>query len=107
MTADDRSHILISEGDTCFRNMLYEKAISAYSEALDIQKNREILLQRSRCYVQLGRSDEAIEDATNAIDQDNTFYRGFYQKGEAFYSAGQFEQALVFYYRAYRRRPDI
>ena len=36
MTADDRSHILISEGDTCFRNMLYEKAISAYSEALDI-----------------------------------------------------------------------
>ncbi|KAH0570740.1 putative Dynein binding protein [Spironucleus salmonicida] len=105
--SNGKFHILIAEGDTCFRNQLYQKAVNAYTEAIDIQPDREVLLQRSRCYVQLGLSDLAIQDASTAISSDNSFYRGFYQKGEAFYSAGQFEQALVFYYRAYRRRPDI
>lgn len=97
----------VAEGDNCFRLGLFVKAVQAYSKAIDIRPDRNVYISRSKCYVALGQSDLAIQDATESIGTDTGFYRGYYQKAEAFYSAGNFEEALVNYYRAYRRRSDV
>lgn len=99
--------LYVSEGDACYRMGLFSKAIDSYTAALDIRPDRNVLISRSRSYVSLGKSEEAIRDATEAIGNDGQFYSGCYQLGEAYYSAGMFEEALISYYRAYRRRPDI
>ncbi|KAH0575176.1 putative Dynein binding protein [Spironucleus salmonicida] len=105
--AEELSRLYIAEGDTCYRKQLYEKAVNAYSKSLYYSVDRNVLLNRSRCLVSLGRTEEAIKDATDAIGKDDTFYSGFYQKAESFYTGGQFENALAFYYKAYQRRPDV
>ncbi|GCA64370.1 hypothetical protein KIPB_014078, partial [Kipferlia bialata] len=84
----------VSEGDACLRRGLYARAVEAFSRALDIRKDKHVLLNRSRCYVSLSRAQLAIEDADMAIGQDKHFYRGIYQKGEALFASGDFEFAL-------------
>lgn len=97
----------VAEGDTCFRLGLFQKAISSYTAALDIRKDRNVLISRSKSYASLGMNEEAIQDATDSVGGDKNFYRGYYQLAQAYFVAGLFEEALVYYYRAYRKRPDI
>lgn len=97
----------VAEGDTCFRLGLFQKAINSYTAALDIRKDRNVLIARSKSYASLGMNDEAIQDATDSVGNDTNFYRGYYQLAQAYFVAGLFEEALVYYYRAYRKRPDI
>lgn len=49
----------------------------------------------------------ALQDADASLENDSSFYRGYYYKAEAFYAGGRFEDALYFYYKAYYFRPDI
>lgn len=73
-----------------------------------MKPNRDIYLNRSRCYVSLGMSKEAIQDAEDAIEMEkDPFPRAYYFKGEAYFVSGQFEKALINYYQAYAKRPDI
>ncbi|TNJ29557.1 putative Dynein binding protein [Giardia muris] len=99
--------LYVAEGDSCFRLGLFQKAINSYTAALDIRMDRNVLIARSRSYASLGMNDEAIKDATDSVGTDGSFYRGYYQLGQAYFVAGLFEEALVYYYRAYRKRPDI
>ena len=34
-------------------------------------------------------------------------YQGLYQKAEALYAKGEFEQSLMFYHRGYKLRPEL
>lgn len=107
-TDEDKLKLYIAQGETCFRKGDYKRAVNAYTEALGIKvDDRNLLLARSQCYVALGQAKEAIEDANECIKSDETFYKGLYQKAEALYAAGEFEFALVYYYRAHRLRTDI
>ncbi|CAL6096138.1 Dynein_binding protein [Hexamita inflata] len=105
--------LYVKEGDNALHTQLYPQAIDAYSKALEISENSAVLLQRSRCYIATGQINNAIEDAEHAmkLDQQNgnidQFYRGYFQKAEAYYAAGEFEEALLFYYKAFWSRPNI
>lgn len=50
---------------------------------------------------------EAVADADAAIELDQEWCSSYYQKAEAYFSNGQFEQAIINYYKAYQKRPDI
>uniref|UniRef100_A0A8C7KHG7 Outer dynein arm docking complex subunit 4 n=1 Tax=Oncorhynchus kisutch TaxID=8019 RepID=A0A8C7KHG7_ONCKI len=54
------------------------------------------LVARSKCYIKMGDSDNALRDA-----------EGLYQKAEALYTMGNFEFALVFYHRGHKRWPEL
>ena len=55
----------------------------------------------------LGRFDNAIEDADAALSLDTKYYKGFLQKAESLYACGKFEFALVYYYKGFLLRKDI
>ncbi|KAG9397527.1 TPR repeat [Carpediemonas membranifera] len=106
--AENLFNIFSSEGDTFVRREEFERAVEAYSKALDIRSDsRNALLSRSRCYVRLGQYQLALQDAESCIGGDKTFHTGLCQKAEALYAAGDFEYALVFFHRAHRIRSDI
>jgi tetratricopeptide (TPR) repeat protein len=64
-------------------------------------------VSRSKCYMNLGRFDNAIEDADAALTLDTKYYKGFLQKAESLYACGKFEFALVYYYKGFLLRKDI
>lgn len=65
------------------------------------------LVARSRCYLQLGDPHAALEDADHALREDGDFFKGVYQKAEALYAQGDFEMALVYFHRGQTLRPEL
>ena len=65
------------------------------------------LIERAACHVGLQQFEEALEDTNKALKMKNYLRRlpckGLYIKGDALYNLGNFEHALVFYYRALKR----
>lgn len=103
----------ISEAQRHYRGSQYKLAIDNYSQALELmmssspEERRDVFLARSACYVAAGMPQQAVKDADAAIELDKESCSAYFQKAEAYFSFGQFEQALINYYRAYQRRPDI
>ncbi|KAL7754172.1 hypothetical protein RI367_000153 [Sorochytrium milnesiophthora] len=99
---------LSAEGDILSKQSDYRKAVEAYSKALNMRPtDKNCLVARSRCYLQLGESDLALADAEAALKEDPEFFKGMLQKAEAMYLKGDFEMALVFYHRGNKLRPEL
>ncbi|KAI3378335.1 hypothetical protein SNEBB_011084 [Seison nebaliae] len=99
---------LMGEGDKFYKDQLFQKAVTCFSDALELKPNDKVcLVARSSCYLKLGKNYLALQDAESALEEDETFAKGLYQKAEALYSMGEFELALVYYYRGKKYRPDI
>ncbi|KAG9392965.1 TPR repeat [Carpediemonas membranifera] len=102
----DLFHIYTVEGDTFIRQESFERAVAAYSKALELkEEDRHCLLNRSRCYVRLGQYDLALTDAKKCAGAED--HQATFQQAEVLYASGDFEYALVHYHRAHRIRPDI
>ncbi|KAM6957638.1 outer dynein arm-docking complex subunit 4 [Aplochiton taeniatus] len=98
----------MAEGDQLFLKGEYDKAIESYSTALILQADdRNCLVARSKCYVKMGDSDNALRDAEASLKEDKDFFKGVYLKAEALYTMGDFEFALVFYHRGHKLRPEL
>ncbi|KAK6311585.1 hypothetical protein J4Q44_G00172490, partial [Coregonus suidteri] len=77
-------------------------------KALILQPDdKNCLVARSKCYVKMGDSDNALRDAEASLKEDKEFFKGLYQKAEALYTMGDFEFALVFYHRGHKLRPEL
>lgn len=65
------------------------------------------LVSRSKCYLLLGESEKALNDAEVALLSDKNNIRAIYQKAESLYFLGQFEHSLMFFHRGLRLRPEL
>ncbi|XP_048846916.1 outer dynein arm-docking complex subunit 4 isoform X1 [Brienomyrus brachyistius] len=98
----------MAEGDQLYHKGEYLKATESYTTALTLQPNdKNCLVARSKCYVKMGDSENALQDAEASLKDDKEFFKGLYQKAEALYALGDFEFALVFYHRGNRLRPGL
>lgn len=97
-----------AEGDILAKQGDYKKAIEAYSKALTLRPTeKNCLVSRSKCYLQLGDSQAALTDADASLKEDSEFFKGKFQKAEALYAKGDFEMALVYYHRGHKLRPEL
>nr|XP_056720662.1 outer dynein arm-docking complex subunit 4 [Euleptes europaea] len=98
----------MAEGLMLSRRGELAKAVACYTYALQLQaEDRNCLVARSKCYLRLGDTENALKDAEASLQNDKEFTKGLYQKAEALYTMGDFEFALVFYHRGYRLRPEL
>uniref|UniRef100_A0A8C6XQ82 Outer dynein arm-docking complex subunit 4 n=1 Tax=Naja naja TaxID=35670 RepID=A0A8C6XQ82_NAJNA len=99
---------LMAEGTMLSRRGELSKALSYFTYALQLQPgDRNCLVSRSKCYLRLGDTENALKDAEASLTADKEFTKGLYQKAEALYTMGDFEFALVFYHRGHKLRPDL
>ncbi|XP_061082451.1 outer dynein arm-docking complex subunit 4 isoform X2 [Conger conger] len=98
----------VAEGDQLYLKGEYIKAIEIYTTALVLQPDdKNCLVARSKCYVKMGDSANALRDAEASLNEDKEFFKGLYQKAEALYTMGDFEFALVFFHRGHKLRPEL
>ncbi|KAL8175956.1 UNVERIFIED_CONTAM: Tetratricopeptide repeat protein 25 [Gekko kuhli] len=98
----------MAEGLMLSRRGELAKALNCYSYALQLQVgDRNCLVARSKCYLRLGDTENALKDAEASLQNDKEFTKGLYQKAEALYTMGDFEFALVYYHRGHRLRPEL
>lgn len=77
-------------------------------QALEHQPGeKSCLVARSKCYLLLGDTSAALQDAEDSLKEDKRYHRGLYQKAEALYQTGDFEYALVYYHRGFKLRPEL
>ncbi|XP_060137081.1 outer dynein arm-docking complex subunit 4 isoform X2 [Zootoca vivipara] len=99
---------LMAEGTMLSRRGELAKALTCYTYALQLQPgDRNCLVSRSKCYLRLGDTENALKDAEASLAADKGFTKGLYQKAEALYTMGDFEFALVFYHRGHKIRPEL
>ncbi|CAK6961251.1 outer dynein arm-docking complex subunit 4 [Scomber scombrus] len=99
---------LMADGEWLFMKGEYKKAIESFTRALTIKPDdKNCFVGRSKCYLKLGQSDDALRDSEDSLREDKSFFEGLYQKAEALYYMGEFEFALVFYHRGQKLRPQI
>ncbi|KAM3863785.1 outer dynein arm-docking complex subunit 4 [Diretmus argenteus] len=98
----------MAEGEQLYNKREYLKAVESYSTALTLQPDdKNCLVARSKCYLKLGETENALRDAEASLKQDKEFFKGLFQKAEALYTMGDFEFALVFYHRGHKLRPEL
>ncbi|XP_068145432.1 outer dynein arm-docking complex subunit 4 [Drosophila tropicalis] len=90
------------------KNANPENAIHFFCKALELNSTDiNALISRSKCYLLLGESAKALQDAETALAEDKNNIRAIYQKAESLYYLGQFEQSLMFFHRGLRARPEL
>ncbi|XP_020716729.1 tetratricopeptide repeat protein 25 isoform X2 [Ceratitis capitata] len=86
----------------------YDRALIGYNQALELNgTDINALVSRSKCYLLLGESSKALKDAETALTEDKNNIRAIFQKAEALYFLGQFEQSLMFFHQGLRARPEL
>ncbi|CAG2212974.1 TTC25 [Mytilus edulis] len=96
---------LRDEGEYFVHVKQFQKAIESPG---DEHRDKNCLVTRSKCWLQLGNAENALTDAEEALREDKDFIRvGLYQKAEALYQLGDFETALVFFHRGHKLRPEL
>ncbi|XP_063759788.1 outer dynein arm-docking complex subunit 4 isoform X2 [Eleginops maclovinus] len=99
---------LMADGDWLYIKGEYKKAIQSYTTALTLKPDdKTCYVGRSKCYLKMGQSENALKDAEASLKEDISFFEGLYQKAEALYYMGEFEFGLVFYHRGQKLRPQI
>ncbi|KAL5006143.1 hypothetical protein ScPMuIL_017301 [Solemya velum] len=99
---------LRDEGEHFVHVKQFGKAIESFTKALDMRpEDKGCLVTRSKCWLQLGNADNSLIDAEAALDQDKEFIQALFQKAEALYQKGDFENALVFYHRGHKQRSEL
>ncbi|XP_033998675.1 tetratricopeptide repeat protein 25 [Trematomus bernacchii] len=99
---------LMADGDWMYTKGEYKKAIQSYTTALTSKPDdKTCYVGRSKCYLKMGQSENALKDAEASLKEDKSYFEGLYQKAEALYYMGEFEFGLVFYHRGQKLRPQI
>ncbi|CAF0734157.1 unnamed protein product [Adineta ricciae] len=104
-TSSNNSNELREQGNQAFKQGQFQQAIDRYTDALDIlnklQINEEIknditkcYSNRSQCYINLEQYDDAIEDATRALEYTPADQKSLYRRANAFERSGRLKEAI-------------
>ncbi|OHT17326.1 TPR Domain containing protein [Tritrichomonas foetus] len=108
MAADLEYRALVSEGNTLYQAKEYRRAIDAYTQAMEKQKDDpSILIERANCYIKVGQPEDGLKDIDNVLNNSPNNPKAILTKAEAYFSMGEFEFSLVFFQRGKYIRKDM
>jgi tetratricopeptide (TPR) repeat protein len=96
-----------SQGMQYFQKKEYDKALAAYSRAIELQPDLvQAYANRGAVYNRLGKYDRAIADFDKAVALDKDNSSVYENRGLAYFNAGQYEKAIKDYTSAITLKPN-
>ena len=88
-------------------NGKYQEAVEAYTQAITLNSTYDVLyINRSYCFLKLGRFLNVIDDCTKAIGLNTKHDFAYINRGVAYHELGNHEQALSDYKQALALNPE-
>lgn len=98
---------LKAEGNAAFAAKDFEKAISLFTQAIDVDPNNHVLYSnRSACYASIKDFDGALKDAIKTTELKPDWGKGYSRKGAALHGQGDLVGALDAYEQALKVEPN-
>lgn len=98
---------LKAEGNAAFAAKDFDKAISLFTQAIDLDPSNHVLYSnRSACYASLKDFAGALQDATKCTELKPDWAKGFTRKGAALHGEGDLVAALEAYEEALNLDPN-
>ena len=95
-----------AKGNEYFKQGSYSEAIRHYTSAIELNEDSHIIRSnRSACYHQTGRFQEALHDARIAILKAPSWYKGYCRKAASHVALGEFAEARREYAAAQQLEP--
>ena len=102
-----RSEELKKEGNDAFVRKDFNCAIGLYSEAVALDPSNAVLYSnRSACYLQLCKFDNAERDAYTCVQLDPNFWKGHYRLVKALMGQHKYSDALAAAVEGTKQNPD-
>ncbi len=96
----------LERGETYFLNKKYDDAITAYTQALSIDRtNTDAYFIRGVIYQTIKRYDLAISDYSNVIEIKNNHNLAYYYRGEVYRDLNKYDRAIEDYNKAIAINP--
>jgi len=93
-------------GDDHYRKGEYDRAISNYNKALEIDpRNDAVYLNRGNAYARKGQYDQAISDYGKALEIDPKKEAVYFFRGNANFNKKEYDQAISDYSKALEINP--
>ena len=81
-------------GNDCMRSGDYSQAVEEYTKAVNVAGKTAVLMgNRAQAYLNLGRFNEALDDAMQATSLDPLYIKGYHRQGKALEGLGRFTEA--------------
>lgn len=101
-TAINLANDLKLEGNSLFRDGLYEEALSKYELALQAARNAPLSTEvqsichanRASCFSKLGQHTETIKECTKAIELNPTYLKALLRRAEAHEKLDHYDEAI-------------
>jgi tetratricopeptide (TPR) repeat protein len=92
------------QGNDAFTQNDFEGAIRLYSAAIELNPTKAVYFNnRSQCYIELQRFDEARTDAQRCLGLDSENVKAYYRLGLSYSGLKNFLEASVSFWEAYKR----
>ena len=93
------------QGNVLFKAGSYTEALSAYSEALEVepalgQLSSKLYSNRATVLSKLGRHEEAVRDCDRALELDEEFFKVYLRRADCYMKLEKFEEAVRDYEKA-------
>ena len=85
------------KGNDCFKAKDYDAAIAAYGEGLEMKGGPlgpTLRCNRAACYMALKKYSEAIEDCTEALEQDPSMEKALRRRAQCYTATEEFQKAV-------------
>ena len=97
----------IREGNACFNNKEYEKALEAYAKALELDPEYVYAYNgRGNAYKALGEYEKAVSDYDRALELDPEHVNAYNGRGNTYQALGEYEKAVSDYDRVLELDPE-
>jgi tetratricopeptide (TPR) repeat protein len=96
-----------SEAEYFSRLGNYTEAIPLFTECISMTPTHSLYLCRARCYFMISLVNEAYKDAESALSLDPSSIKAILCKADILFAMGDFETALVWYYRGFQRQESF
>jgi len=104
MAKVESAESIAADANALFVDELFKEALEKYNEAILLDdKSSDLYTKRSVCNYKLERFTESMADAKKAIELDAKNAKGWFRKGLAAFSLGEFESAK----QAFEKTQDL